>query len=539
MSLPVYKVEVWEPGAGSALYSLTSDVNNIYSKESLTDAIGYFTLQLLTKKDAATYYYNDIDIHDIVKIWIGWDTVAGDPTFMGRVGKITAPLTTEQGYVRVISGPSQGEILQRRFKTNKIWTATDASQIATDVATDLGILHAADIDTDTNDITLEVVTKSYFDILREISDFWYDATHKVQKDFWVHTDGHLHWKARPVRTAGVETFTVGTNILNYIVTQFVDPVKNNIKIYGINTETNPANMDTWTETTTGWDSAGMGGTITLDNAQYVVGSYSVKNTLATTTAIYLRYALSSAVSLTYEKEPKSFHCWLRATASAEDSAHFLVILTTSSGNYFSKYISKPQLNKWNEYDFVAGPGSDWFVNGSPDWNNINWIQFVYVNGTTSANLTLNAEGVYFGKARYSGSASDLVGAGSSGVLYGQRDLELIDNRLTSDSDCAKRAETILLTNKSLPKQVEVSVIGNTNVLIGDRVLLTIPAENISAVLFDIVTVEHQFPTEHGFDTKATMLNSLNTRQLLEVQPIQAIANLKRDMRELIFDAKRL
>ena len=533
MSLPVNKVEVWEPGAGSALYSLTNEVLSLYSKEILTDAIGHFNFMVPTKKNGSTYYYNDIDAFDIVKIWYGYGTIAGDPNFIGRVGSISAPLSVKGGFIRVISGQSQSEILQRRFKSNKLWNAIDASQIVTGIATDLGILHAADIDADTNDETIEVKTRSYFDILREVSDYWIDASNKVQKDFWVDIDGHLHWKARPVRTVGVETFTVGTNILNYNVTQQIDPVKNNITVKGAAEKPLPLDKD-WCETLTNWTA--QVGSIDLNAVAPKVGTYTLR-------AYTLVGAATSTFKRTFDRitirDINQVKFWEYIAAGGASTAK-VRLLAPDTSNYFQADMDLTAGWHWKEYslgpnqeyDVAKNPNGVWTLTGSPNWYDIQAIQFhiVYSDNDHYSHF----DGLYFNPDRWIGTATNAA----SITAYGQRDFEVEDDKLHLDADCTKRAETLLLMNKDLPKQVEVTVTGNTNVLIGDRVPLTVPAENISAVNFDIVAVEHSF-TNQGFYTKATTINSLNTRQLLETQPVHSIAYLKRAVRDLSYDIKKL
>lgn len=541
MSLPVYKVEIWEPGAGSALYSLTTDVISIYSKEVLTDGVGNFTVQLPTRK-GASYLYNDIDAFDIVKLWYGQGTVATDPTFVGRVGKISALLTVEGGFTRIVSGLSQGEVLLRRQKTNKLWTAQDASVIATDVATDLGILHAADIDADTNDETIEVRTRSYFDILREVSDYWYDATHKVQKDFWVHTDGHLHWKARPVRT-GVVTFAVGTNIKDYTVTQQVDQVKNNITVKGFAEKKTPLN-DEWCEIIAPYWTATPGkGALSLDGVNHPVGISSIHCQPDNFEAEF-KCTFPSRMCIRDINELHFYHIVGGNATDGEvrihapDAANYFYddTITLGAGTYFNDLALGPN----NVYDVEKNPNGKWKTAGagSPNWWDLSALEFWFDHDVANPAFGPRVDGIYFYPDRWTGTASDLVGATSSGVLYGQRDLEVTDDKLHLDLDCAKRAETLLLMSKGLPKQVGVTVNGNTNILIGDRAPLTIPAEGIATVDFDIVTVEHSL-TNKGFTTTATMVNSLNTRQLLEASPLGMIGGLNRRLRDLTVDTKRL
>jgi hypothetical protein len=93
-----------------------------------------------------------------------------------------------------------------------------------------------------------VRTESYWSILQKVSDYWYDASTKVQKDFCVDTDGELVWKARPWRTVGVETLTL---LHDYKLTQDILASKNSITVYGAANSFLPNDKD-WAETTDEW-----------------------------------------------------------------------------------------------------------------------------------------------------------------------------------------------------------------------------------------------------------------------------------------------
>jgi hypothetical protein len=82
-----------------------------------------------------------------------------------------------------------------------------------------------------------------------------------------------------------------------------------------------------------------------------------------------------------------------------------------------------------------------------------------------------------------------------------------------------------------PVQIEVTVVGDTNILVGDRLSMTIPAENITAADYDVISVEHSL-TGQSFLTKATMVNSVNTREPLENTTVRTIIKQARATRNL-------
>jgi len=533
MGKPVYQIETWTVAVKD--HTITSDAISVYSKEIVTDGVGHFNFVVPTKKNG-DYYYDDIALNDKVKIWYGYDSVSGNPDFIGKVGAISAPLSTASGYVRQISGLSQGEILLRRFKKNKFYTGTNASVIVTEWANDLS-LGTGDITADTNQPDIEVRTKSYFELLRFISDYWIDGANQIKKDFYVDIDNDLVWKTRPFRSgSSVETFTVGKNIIHYNVTQKVEQVKNDIVVYGEATKPLPSNKDNYTEPASspppGWSASS--GTVDRDNTAPQVGTYSVRGDDNGTQTSTFKYDLPRITI----RDINRLLFWHRINVAApvtkvvrlhapDNANYFEATMVGGVGAYAFDDLS---LGPGAVYHATENPNGTWIVTGSPNWWDIEFIEFSVV--WPNPNRTVDIDGLWFYPDRWSGTATD---AGSI-TSYGQRDLEITDDKLHSDSECQQRAETVLFQRKDHPTQIDLTVLGNTNVLIGDRLSMTIPAEGISAVNFDVISVEHSFSSQ-GFITKAVMVNSANIREPIASTPLRSLIKARRRLSELATDEK--
>lgn len=529
MTKPVYKIEVYD-SVPALIHTIETDALTVYSKEIVTDGIGHFNFVVPTKK-GGNYIYNDIVLHDKVKIWYGYDSVGATPDFIGYVGKISGPLSTQSGYTRQISGLSQGEVLLRRHKKNKYYTGTNASVIVTEWANDLS-LGVGDITADTNQPDIEVRTKSYFDLLRYISDYWLDGANQIKKDFYVDVDFDLVWKVRPFRTVGVESFTVGEDVVHYVVTQKVKQVKNEIVVYGEATKPRPADKDSYTEIITGWTASV--GSVTADaTAPVQAGAFQIRGNDDGGSTCTFKYDLPRLTI----RDINHIYIWSRAGGAipptakvrlhAPDNANYFETDITPIGGYSQDDFG---LGPEYVYDAVHNPNGVWVVTGSPNWWDIEYMEYHAV--WPGANRTLDIDGVWFYPDRWSSSASN---AGSI-TSYGQRDLEMTDDKLHSDVDCQMRAETVLYQRKDAPSQIDLTVPGNTNVLVGDRIPMTIPAENISAVNYDVLSVEHLI-SNTGFITKATMINDPNIRQALGPMPLSTLIHMNRVMRELSMDEK--
>jgi hypothetical protein len=549
LTFPKSKVEIWEPGAGSALYTFTSTLQSIRTREIVTDGVGHFSFTLPTQELLA-YRYNDIDLHDTVKIWLGYDSVPASPTwtFIGKVGNISAPMNTGEGYVRVVSGLSQGEILLNQLKRNKTYNAVDADTIVTEWATalSLGTSFTGDAADDIH-VTMEIATKTYFDLMQSISDYWSlaGAGNQIKKDFYVdvgdvgHPTGHLIWKTRPMRTAGVSTLTVGTNILDYNVTRQKDPVKNDIVVYGKLCLMYPELQDEWTDDPlhANWN-LNIGTALTIEAGDNKVGSHYVKatgDTIGAQTFCSVIFTFPELIHQGLHGQFDKLGVYLRTPIIATPNK-MRIYLTDNLTDYFYTDIIKYGTTDWEYKEFPLGftqtysddyPDGIWHAVGTPDWLNLQNIQFYQVWNNTDESSSIRIDDLWFKTKRARGVASN---AGSK-TTYGTRELEVIDDRLRTNSDCEKHAETLLYQKMTAPVQIEVTVVGDTNILVGDRLSVTIPAENITAADYDVISVEHSL-TGQSFLTKATMVNSVNTREPLENTTVRTIIKQARATRNL-------
>jgi len=520
---PIYKIEIWD-STPALIHTITSDAIDIKVKETLTQAIGTFSFTLPTVKGLPNpYFFTDVAVNDTVKIWLDYENVSGDPVTVGRIYQITTPLTLNSGYLRHFACSNQGEILQRRIKTRKAWEGVGASTIVTELATDLG-LGTGQITADATSVTLTTDGETYFDVLRKVSDYWFNAGTQVKKDFYVDVDDNLVWKSRPIRTAGVETLTVGENILSYNLLRDVLPVKNKIWVYGAATpydpnravvnfagRTYPSDGDSWTYGT-GWTASK--GTLSSDATNPKVGANDLRCTSDASHDCGF-YRSFSQLSVEGKEGFTALQFWGRRDALLA-TWHHIRLWCPNITNNFEWDFGDPGVNDvWkfkiarlgenNTYDADTNPNGQWHLGaGSPTWNNIQGIEFMVDSGL---DFHWDTDGLCFSYGRWRGLAEDVA----SQTSYCQRDTMMIDDFLLSDSECTKRAETLLYQLKDPVNRLDVLVVGNPNIKIGDRLSITIPAEGISAASYDVVTVEHSLAKESGFTTRATLVNSANTR----------------------------
>ena len=527
MTFPKYKVETY---TGALLdHTITSDAT-VYFKESLTDAVGLFSILV---PNGGSYTYKDIALHDKVKIYVDYDSVPVNLNFTGYVTMISG-YTTNRGFMRRIDGLSQGEILLRRFKTNTYLDGETAHDIVDDViAADLG-LGDGDIGVEATAETHEVRTMRYFDLLKNVSDY-YDAGGNVTKDFYVDIDNDLVWDDRPLRAAGVETLTVGGNIKSYNVIRDVAPVKNNITVYGAAESWLPADKDGWSEALTNW--AADAGTLSLQASPLGVDAWSIRCNNAVGNIDDFTLDMPTKVTI---RDINHLRFWAWVAAIGVGDGYVMLYAPGSSGAYFQATV--PKDGAWTWYDLPLGPqhvydadeneDGVWTMVGAPNWWDIDEIRFYADFGAVGQSYYVNL--LHFYPVRWSDTASD----GGSQASYGRRDMEVTDDNLHSDAACEVRSETLLYQLKDPPTQIDVVVTGNNNVLAGDRLSMTIPSEDIAAASYDVFSVEQTFD-DKSWLTSASMMNSANIRRAVDTQTAQMVGTLRVKLNELARDLKAL
>lgn len=540
MSLPAYKIETY---TGAVLdHTITTDAE-VYTKSVATDAIGTFRFNVPTKK-AGGYMYDDIAVHDKVKIYLGWDSVPANPTFTGYVTKIDGPLSTESGFIRVINGLDLGEVLLRRLKANKYWINTAVSgaggRIIDEICTDLG-LNTTDVDADANTLSYECRQKTYFDVLRDLADYWVNAGVQLKYDFWVDWNNDLNWRSRPLRTAGVESFAVGDNILSYRVTRNASQIKNDITVKGAAEKPLPSDHDGWTEGSSGDWTLNDGDSLADDAGAKQVGANSLRGY---TGAAYDKIWFDRALTTFHVESINELTFYRAHTAQPFDAGPYIRLYAPDGANYFYYTWSTGagdggwrQINidvgPANTYDATHNPNADWHEQGSPNWWALSGID-IYADFNAAGACYVWIDGLFFFPDRWSDTASDAASKAS----YGQRDLLIKDDELHSDSDCQQRSEALLFQRKDPQSQIELTTHGNTNVLLGDRIPMTIPAENISAANYDVFIVEHSL-NNSGFITRATMSDCAEIRYATKDSPAFALGNIQRRLRQISQDLYRV
>jgi len=319
--------------------------------------------------------------------------------------------------------------------------------------------------------------KTPWNVVRDVADACQTSGGAVGFDGHVDPPGNL-WIFP--RNSSNSTVDLTDKIIRYKIDYDTYRVKNKIKVYGKTAKI----LGPLDESTTNWNSIG---TISLDSSDKMEGSYSIKATY-TSTGVNLRYHFPTPIACKFGSEYKKLHLWIQVSAdtmSNDASYHIQLYTNYGSSSGFIKYEKIAFQGKWVELEFSIGPGEEWFENNSPDWATITDLEVLFLNGLTSSLLTLKLDGVRLVK-RFSGSAED----SSSQALYGVRMPEpIVDDSLTSDDTCTKKAQSLLSYYKDKVTTLTLTTFGDNAFKPGDRLHVVLSNDGIDDY-FRILEVRH-------------------------------------------------
>ena len=532
--IPVYKIKTY---TGAILdYTITDKAISINVHDSMTDAVGMFTICLPSDSQ-----FEDIAPHDLIEIYLGYsDTgLPATPNFVGRVQKIEDGLTTQSGYSRKISGLALGEILLRRIKCGH-YSGTKASDIVKEFCTDLS-LGNTDVDTENSTPPIEFMNETYFDAMQTLGDVWINAGTQLKKDWYVTAANNLFYKDRASgRSVGVESLEIGNNIINYTVRRSLENLRNNITVYGAwdeNLVTKIPQDEIWTEATTGWTATT--GTLSMDSGDKVQGTASLKCASVGSGISYdvdfYRYlkplfAFVSGNARTITQSFSRLH--FQAKGVTTPTNDYVYLFAPDTSNYFYHPIG--WIQNWTTSDFAL-PTAD-ALNG---WTKVSNAEAGFITGMRfTCHWTSAFDARLDDLALQGGRFSYQISDPTSITDYGQRDLIVIDDNLKDATQCEARAKTLLYQRKDPVVELDISTPGNTNILLGDKLPLVLPRANINAT-FDVVTVDHVVTSNNAFLTKFTATQGIENRYSISLSPIQEISRLKATVRALGRDAKTI
>jgi hypothetical protein len=415
-----------------------------------------------------------------------------------RIESLKYESSPVESYVRV-AGRCWGERLFRR-----VFTGTFENMKGEDIVKHLldnyvGLSHVRDSTelveaTDTTHTKFEYENTPVFDIIKYIADSA-DKNGVIGYDFRVAPDAKFEFFPRLNKTSPVSlTDCIETSEYRKDISR----IRNKIYVYGAATRKLPsdANEDEWTESTSGWQSnltveLWSATHVTEDGQKKYTDSYSVRAE-GSANQIYLYRDLSN-VKFYGPDGFKQVNVWVRWERYDPNAqlVNAYCILWQSSNDHFDMDIKSllAPATYWGKLVLRTDQPS-WTKVGNADWRNpFTGIGF-YLYFSSFTWLYLYLDHLHFSDCRYSAMQQD-TGSQNS---YGLRELTETDEELKSDNECLLRAKALLDYYKNPTEQLTVKSTvmdyGNTPILPGDKIHVTLPNENVDAD-FRVESVEYR------------------------------------------------
>jgi hypothetical protein len=412
-----------------------------------------------------------------------------------RVESVKYESTPTENYVRV-SGRCWGERLFRR-----VVTKTYENQKGEAIVKDLldyyvGLSHNRDgtelvEDTDTTYARLEYQETPVFDIIKYIAESA-DKNGVIGYDFRVAPDGKFEFFPRLSKTSQISLIE---KIEESEYRKDINRIRNKIMVFGAASKQLPSdiNDDGFTESTSEWITNGNltlnSGHVTRDGQKQYTDAYSIEANITNASTLWMERILPS-LNFTGIGGFKTISFWMSLYYAPAYFQNFKVLLATDANNYFEADISNmiPNTSQWVKYTLNPQQPT-WTKTGNPNWNKINAIRFIINHSQNVTAIQMLIDHLLFTGARHLAMQEDA----NSQNTYGLRELAEVDEELYSDNECLLRAKAILnhLKNPAEYLTVRSTVIdyGNTPLLPGDKIHVTLPDENVDAD-FRIESVEY-------------------------------------------------
>lgn len=405
-----------------------------------------------------------------------------------RVEEVICESTSTENYIRV-KGRCWGERLFRRCVT-KTYVNVKAEEVVKDLIDNyVSLSHTRDgieliEDTDTTYGKLEYENTPVFEILQFIAETA-EKNGVVGFDFRVEPDAKFAFFPRNSKTSAV-SLSERVEVSQH--RRDIHRVRNKITVYGAAEKASPSDLDSWTEDLTCDDgewTAGSG-TVSKDTSVKAVGNASIK-----THAESLYYA-SCLFTLNTGKEVNcnhytSFSFQVRRESSFNGNLDITLYDDDDKTAFKTVTIGA---EKWFKLQFRTGRknADEWAVDTGFDWSKIRKIRFdCWFSGTGTGSFWI--DNLYFNHRRWEATREDATSQND----YGLRELIKVDEELHSDGECDLQAKALLeyLKDPAEYLTVKSTVIdyGNTPILPGDKIHITLPNENVDGD-YRVASVEY-------------------------------------------------
>jgi len=154
--------------------------------------------------------------------------------------------------------------------------------------------------------------------------------------------------------------------------------------------------DDWTESIAFWNSNGL---LSIDNADYRVGNYSVKSFVSNGTSIQMNITNTGTLDCSEDEGYKELFFWIKwiHENGTFPSSNSTLRLFSVNESYFERSLTNFISNssdEWNNATLKIGPDQGWNSTNSPDWKSVTGLEF-RLAWPAPANLTLKIDDLHF------------------------------------------------------------------------------------------------------------------------------------------------
>jgi hypothetical protein len=161
----------------------------------------------------------------------------------------------------------------------------------------------------------------------------------------------------------------------------------------------------------------------------------------------------------------------------------------------------------NVHDASSNPSGKWVKFGSPNWETIEGLE-IYTINLGNGNV-YDVDGLCFSQGRWRKSPlSDAASVAS----YGEFDQIVVDDNLRADSQCENRGNAMLWQNSDTGQRLDLTCVGSNNILLGDRLTVTLPREGVTATNFYVLAVDQNYDVKE-WQTKVTCIGSSDSKYI--------------------------
>jgi len=495
LPLPKIRVEIYH-GANTVVpidENLThKDVLNLeIPLPLLSRGIGGATFQL---QNFASAYTGLIAEHDKVAIWLYRAGDTAKKVFGGRISKL--------GYEGIPGAPEYymhvecmdfGEQLQVPPNLfSKSYDNVNGKTILTDaiaLCPDLVSTHV-----DPNNLIATTHTVDYeevlpWDVVREIMAAVKKADGTTGFDGYIDPTGDVYVFPWGANTSAVD---LTDKIISYRKDGDTYRVKNKNKVYGSSGKIFPSDLDSWSESLSGWTA--ISGTPSLESTIKREGAHSLRVDAASSVEGNI-YRIFDVLS-----KPQTFVVWIRIPGNLGGGYAYVRLWAPDSSNYFQADIKSfiegqcilnfgllsLALGPNQMYDPNNNPTGAWTKTGNPQWSQISGLQLIICTLGAASYYCYDGDFGFLGGA-FSGISED---AGSE-TLYGTRmPTPVTDTTLKSDAECLKSAEGLTKLFKDKVVTWNVRTFGNNAFNPGDMQPIVIANDSINES-FRILEIKHK------------------------------------------------